>query len=357
MPLFKDPERTEPATPKRRGEARRKGQVAKSKEVSSTIVLAVAIFFLYFFSRHMLEVLSQIMIEDFKNLSYQNVNLNNVRTFAILLIYKVSLILLPFMLSVTIAGLLAEYLQVGTLFTLDPLKPNLGRLNPINGIKRLFSLSSLFELVKSIAKIGIVGYFIYLFSAQEIKKATSTALLNTSQILLYMGKASFKIMVKIIFVLGILAVLDYLYQRWEYEESLKMTKQEVKEEFRQLEGDPNVKSRIRSLQFEMARRRMMAEVPKAEVVITNPTHIAVALAYKLDKDLAPYVVAKGAGVIAEKIKEVARDHSIPIVENKELARYLFLKVEIGEYIPKEVYRAVAKILAYIYNLKGEKVGS
>jgi flagellar biosynthetic protein FlhB len=234
----------------------------------------------------------------------------------------------------------------------EPLRPKLKKLNPISGMKRLVSIKALVELVKSIFKILVVGGIAYGVVRTETARFPGLMQQEVGDILIFISKLAFKVFFFVCLALIILAALDYIYQRWQYEEDLKMTKQQVKDERKQQEGDPWVKSRIRRVQREMAARRMMEAVPAADVVITNPVHLAVALQFDAAKMVAPAVVAKGAGHIAERIKEIARNHQVPVVEDKPLAQALHKMVEVGEYIPVELYRTVAEVLAYVYRLKG-----
>jgi flagellar biosynthesis protein FlhB len=229
--------------------------------------------------------------------------------------------------------------------------PKLSKLNPISGMKRLFSTRALVEVAKSILKIAIVGTMAYNMLKKELDVIPSLVFHSVPDILAFMGKGALNLGFYTCLVLIIMATLDLFYQRWQHERDLRMTKQEVKDEHKEKEGDPMVRSRIRAVQREMAMRRMMDAVPDATVVITNPTHLAVVLKFERDMP-APQVVAKGAGLIAQRIKDVANEHNIPIIEQKPLARALFKSVEIEQYIPGDLYHAVAEILAYVYRLKG-----
>jgi flagellar biosynthetic protein FlhB len=232
------------------------------------------------------------------------------------------------------------------------MSPKLTRLNPIAGLKKLVSLRSMVELVKSVIKILFIGGIAFGIVKNEITAMPALMQQEVVEILLFIGRVAFKIFFFVCLALIVLAFFDYVYQRWQYEQSLKMTKQEVKDERKQIEGDPKVKGRIRRVQLELARRRMMEAVPEADVVITNPVHLALALKFDAAKMIAPTIVAKGSGYVAERIKEIARIHQVPIIENKPLAQALHKMVEIGEFIPVELYRAVAEVLAYVYRLKG-----
>jgi flagellar biosynthetic protein FlhB len=250
--------------------------------------------------------------------------------------------------------LVANVAQIGLEFHGQGLAPKFSKLNPLAGLKRIFSLRGLVELAKSLLKIAFVGLIAWSVMSGYISKFPSLVRLDLGEIWLFTHSAAFRIILYVSLALMVLAALDYIYQRWQYEESLKMTKQEVKDERKQSEGDPQVKSRIRALQRQTAYQRMLAEVPKSDVVITNPTHLAVALRFDSSAMIAPQVTAKGADYIAERIREVAIENGVPIVENKSLAQALYRMAEIGDYVPVDLYRAVAEVLAYVYRLKGRQ---
>lgn len=353
MPESGGQERTEKATPKRRQEARKKGQVAQSRELPSVMILMTALAFFYFAGFWMFGSLSQIIGGVYGQLDTLQLNgVSEVNAFAAEIFNKVLLILIPFFVPVLMAGLAGNISQIGFEMHGEPMHPKLNKLNPIAGLKKLVSLRSLVELVKSILKILVIGGIAFAVVKKETTAMPALMQQEVVDILLFIGKVAFKIFFFVGLALIILAFLDYAFQRWQYEQSLKMTKQEVKDERRQTEGDPKIKSRIRRVQLELARRRMMEAVPGADVVITNPVHLAVALKFDAAEMVAPTIVAKGSGHIAVKIKEIAVNHEVPIVENKPLAQALYKMVEIGEFIPVELYRAVAEVLAYVYRLKG-----
>jgi flagellar biosynthetic protein FlhB len=256
-----------------------------------------------------------------------------------------------------LAALIVNYAQVGILFTMETLKIKGDRINPLSGFKRIFSLRSAVELVKSIIKILIVGWVAYSYlksKTDDVLKLIDTDLMD---VLFFIGDAAFTVALRICMAMIILGFADYLYQRFDYEKSLKMTKQEVKEEYKQMEGNPEIKSKIKQKQRQISLKRMMQDIPKADVVITNPTHFAVALKYDAEKAAAPIVVAKGQDYIALRIKQIAAENRVQIVENKPLARTLYSTVDIGQAIPPDLYQAVAEILAFVYNLKnGGKAG-
>jgi flagellar biosynthesis protein FlhB len=347
-------EKTEQATERRLQESRRKGDVAKSQEVPSVAVLFAGLAALYFGSGFMLEQFSMLLKGYLGNLhSYEIVpaNLNLLVSETLL---KAAAILAPVMASVLLAALVANYAQVGVIFSTEKLIPKFSKISPLQGLKRLFSKQTLANFVKSIAKLLIVGFVAY----SEVKKALpvlpSLMAREPAEIIIFMAQTAFWIFLKAALVISLLAALDYAFQRWQFQEKMKMTKQEVKEEAKSTEGDPQVKGRIRAIQMEMARKRMMAEVPTADVVITNPTRLAVALRYDPLSMSAPTVVAKGAGVIAQRIREVAREHGVPLMEDKPLAQALYKMVDLNGTVPDHLFQAVAEVLAYVYSLKANR---
>ena len=353
MPETGGQERTEKGTAKRRQESRRKGQVAQSRELPSVLILMTALGFFYFAGSWMFWNISEFIGGVYQNLDTLRLNsVSDVSAFSGDILKKLFLILIPFFVPLLIAGLIGNVGQVGFEMHSEPLRPKLAKINPIAGLKKLVSLRSLVELGKSIMKLLIIGGISYGLIKADLGEFPPLMHQGVGEILLFIARVAFKILFFVCLALIILALLDYIYQRWQFEQSIKMTKQEVKDERKQSEGDPKVKSRIRKAQLEMAARRMMEAVPEADVVITNPVHLAVALKFEASEMMAPTVIAKGAGHIAERIKEIAGEHQVPIVEDKPLAQTLFKIVEIGEFIPVELYRAVAEILAYVYRLRG-----
>lgn len=353
--IDRDQERTEQASPRRREEARKKGQVARSQEVVSVAILLACATLLYFSSTWMLDRMMDLMRWAFRESGSTAIHINTVQSIAVIWLYKLFIVLTPLFLTIVAAGLLANYLQFGFLFSTEAVQFDISKLDPIRGFQRLFSLKSFVELIKSLIKFTVVSCVVYFTMRNEIEGLIPLMDESVWGILIYIGRIMFRIVITTSWVLIVLAILDYLYQRWEFEKGLKMSKQEVKDEFKQTEGDPLVKARIKRIQREQARKRMMAKVPKADVVITNPVHLAVALEYDGGRMIAPRVVAKGAGVIAENIKEIALQHGVPVVENKPVAQLLYKMVNIDEFIPENLYRAVAEILAYVYSLKEKKV--
>jgi flagellar biosynthesis protein FlhB len=343
-----DPGRTETATPKRREEARERGQVARSIEVNSVLVLLAALLAFRYAGPYMMDSMGRLTA-----FAYQNMNMGfgmeNIYSTGIFYMLQIFGILVPILATVLLVGLLANYLQVGVMFSLKPLIPKFSNISPIGGFQKLFSRRSLIEFVKSIFKLLVIGWIGYQGVKSALPDLVPAMDMQGSEALKFVGALTMKILNRIILALVVLAILDFFYQRWEYEESLKMTKQEVRDEYRQSEGDPMIKARIRQIQREMARRRMFESIPKADVVITNPTHVAVALQYK-DGMSAPVVLAKGERVIAERIKEMAKKHFVPIVENPPLARALLKQCPVGAPISPDLFEAVAEVLAFVYRM-------
>jgi len=351
----KNQERTERATPKRRRETRKKGQVALSKEVSSAFVLLSSLSIFYFAGPWMFSKIIFLMQETYQNINTLDLNSSSFHFFIIDVMRQFILIISPLLGAIMVTGIISNVVQTGILFSTEAISFKLSKINPINGFKRLYSLRSLVELVKSLTKITLVGGIAFFLIKSRYDNLLGLIQLDVLNIFTFIGSEASIIGFYTFGFLLVLAIFDYLFQRWHYEKDLKMTKQEVKEEMKHTEGDPKIKARIRSIQQEMSRNRMMAMVPDATVVITNPTHLAVALKYDTNNMLAPKVIAKGAGIIAKKIKDIAIENNIPVVEEKNIARVLYKTVEINSYIPIELYHAVAEVIAYVYKLG--KLGS
>lgn len=349
LQLFSE-EKTEEPTSKRRTEAREKGQVARSVELNSAFIILTAFYVLKMIGSHVYYKLIAFMGFMFTGFSTRDFTVEAMQTLFINIAITFVEITFPLMLAILVISLTINFLQVGFTFTLQPLAWKFDKLNPINGFKRIFSSRALMELVKSLFKIAIIGYFIYRFLMQEIGYIPKMIDADLNDSIQFMAAMAIDLAFQIGGVILIMAAFDYLYQWWSHNKSLKMSKQEVKEEFKQTEGNPQIKGKIRERQRAMAMRRMMQEVPKATVVITNPTHFAIAIRYEKDMN-APQVVAKGQDFLAERIKDLARQHGVVIVENKPLARTLYATTEVGETIPTELYQAVAEVLAYVYKLK------
>ncbi|AFS78591.1 flagellar biosynthetic protein FlhB [Gottschalkia acidurici 9a] len=346
-------EKTEAPTPKKRSDAREKGQILQSKEISTAIVLILVFWGLRKFGHHMLNYLMGFTKSTYKNYLFDEgiFTAEGIKILFYKIIITTVIVVIPITIIALVTGLVITYMQVGFLFTTKTLEIKLSKLNPIEGFKRLFSKRSIVELIKSLIKIFIVGYVVYNYALKEIVNIINLPDSDIGSIVAYLGDTVVNLAFKAGTVLVVMAAFDYLYQWWDYEKNLKMSKQEVKEEHKQAEGDPKIKSKIKEKQRQMAMSRMMSEVPNADVIITNPTHYAVAIKYEKDLYQAPYVLAKGQDLIAQNIKKLAGENDVPIVENKILARALYSDVEIGHIIPEELYQSVAEILAYVYNLK------
>ncbi|MDR2050888.1 MAG: flagellar biosynthesis protein FlhB [Deltaproteobacteria bacterium] len=350
----KDPGRTERPTPRRIRQAREKGNVPKSQEMGTTMTMLVGVMVTFAWINFMGRELMSLFRHYFGPvvISFDPTPGN---TYAMFLTLTLSLakIILPIMLVVALGAFLIQRLQVGKLWTWTPLKPDLKKLNPLSGIRRMFfSLQTFTRLGKSLLKAVFIGFAPVLAVRNEIPNFITLYYADAAGLSAYILGTGFKVTLYALVPMIILAVIDLVYTRWDYIEQLKMTKSEIKDEQRQAEGDPQIKSRLRQKMLQIGRRRMLKEVPRADVVITNPTHLAVALKYEAGEAPAPIVVAKGADRVAEKIKEIARAHHVPIRENKPLARALFRQTEVGEMIPEDLYQAVAAILAQLWKQKG-----
>jgi flagellar biosynthetic protein FlhB len=344
-------EKSEAPTSRRLLEARKKGDVAKSMEVPSAAVLLAGLLTLYYASDFMLGRFFLLLKYYLGNLHAISITPGNMSVLTRESMLQAGMLVVPIMGAIFIAALVANYAQVGFLFTTEKLTPKFDKIDPFQGLARLFSKQALANVVKSVGKLFIIGYISY----TEVMKALPGILPLMDQepvlILAFMGRIAFWIFLKSALIIAMLAALDYAFQRWQFMEKMKMTKQEIKDEAKQTEGDPHIKGRIRAIQMQMARQRMMAEVPKADVVITNPTRLAIALRYDPLAMAAPMVLAKGAGVIAQKIREIAKEHAIPLVEDKPLAQALYKSVGLNEPIPENLFQTVAEVLAYVYNVK------
>lgn len=349
-----DPDRTKKATPKRREEMRKKGNVARSRDIPAAAVLLGGLAAVYFFSGRFMDGISGVFREYFALSTAGLDTVDGAHTLLTGLLIRCAILLAPVFLITFLCAGLAGFAQVGPLFTVEPLTPNLERINPAAGFSRLFSAPSLEELVKSLVKFLIVGYLAYRIIRREIPVIPGIIDMHPREIVAYMAHISGMLFLHGGLALLVLSFGDYAFQRWNYEKSIKMTDQEIKDEMKASEGDPMVKGRIRSIQREKARRRILQEVPKADVVITNPTHFAVALRYERGTMAAPRVTAKGADLLARRIRDLAAEHGVPVVERPPLARALYASVEEGQVIPPDFYKAVAEVLAYVYRLRAPK---
>ncbi len=350
-------ERTEKATPRQRQKAREEGKVARSMELNSAVIVLLGFLTLYLTGPYLSVQLQQLMRYTMSNAPLiASADPTFVKVFGDYML-RFFLLLGPVLAVMVVIAIGVNVAQVGFHLSPKALEPKLEKLNVVNGLKRLFSVRSLFSLVRDTVKLLIIGFVAYKAIAHEFEGFFVLPDMSTAQLAMTMGKMALVIALEIGAALLVIAVLDYAYQKYEFEKSIKMSKQQVKDEFKDTEGSPQNKARIRQIQREMARRRMMQEVSTADVVITNPTELAVALKYEPDNMSAPHVVAKGERLIAQKIKELALKHDIPVIEDKPLARALFRMCEVGQMVPQNLYRAVAEVLAYVYRLRGKAVSS
>jgi len=347
-------ERTEPATPRKRQKSREEGRMAKSQDLSAAVVIIAGLVAVYslglmiwgklveLFHNNITHISSALMreegwlirpaLEGFRGFFWGWLPVGIICAFmaAVIMIY-----------------------QVGFLVSAKPLTPKPDRFNPVSGLKKIVSMRTLVELAKGLLKAMLLMGMLVFVIRKEQDTLLSVMLFQTDQGVAIVMKQIFSLSLKMALVLLALGFADYAYQKWDFEKSIRMSKQEIKDEYKQMEGDPLIKRRIRQKQRELARGRMMADVPKADVVVTNPTQIAVAIQYDQRSMTAPTVIAKGEGFVAQKIRDIAKEHKIPIIENKPLARALLLQVEIGEMVPQELYRSVAEVLAFVYRLKSK----
>lgn len=348
--VFAADDKTEDATPKKKSEARKKGQVARSKEVSLAFTLLACTLVLSVLGSYAATNLMGTLKAFLSNYLLMDINYSSIQSLTLIVLWRLAVIILPIILPILIFGVLSNLIQVGFMITGEPIKPQLSKLNPLKGLKRMFSMRTFVETLKDLAIVSILGYVGYTFIRDNYKDILNIGNLRMSVIPSVFGKLVINIFFKVTIIMAIIALADYLYQRFQYNKELKMTKQEIKEEFKQQEGDPQIKGKIRQRQREMASRRMMAAVPDATVIVTNPTHIACALKYEEGNNGAPKLVAKGADNIALKIKDIAKNNNIPIIENRALARLIYSEVEIDSEIPQDMYQAVAGILAIVYKM-------
>lgn len=347
-------EKTEQATPRRIQEARRKGQVARSTDLTGALCLLAMVALLYAVKDRFFLDLQRFMTWYFSQAAHlHTAGKNTVSALNQAVLFSLKL-LFPFFGVALLVVVVSNLAQVGFLFSTEALKPRVNNLNPLNGLQRMFSTRSLVELAKSVLKVVIIGGVTYCLIKSNLE--VLLMVFNRSPGGIYQDVLGFILKVALWGALAylVLAVLDYMYQRYDYKKSLMMSRQEVKEEFKQTEGDPLVKSRQREMFRSISLNKIISEVPRATVVVTNPTRLAVALLYRQGEMPAPRVTAKGAGLLAKRIRDIARENGVPVVENKELARFLYRNVEVDQEIPLEVYQAVAEVLALVYRLKAKE---
>lgn len=352
--IFASEDKTEEATPKKKSDARKKGQVPRSKEVGLALTLLSSTIVLVTLGGYIGNSLKATVIAFIGSKLNMNLTYDSLQGVAFLALWRVAIVVLPVVIPIMVMGIAANILQTGFLFTGEPLTPKFSKINPLSGFKRMFSFRSFVDTLRNSLIVTVLCYIGYTFIRDNYSYILSIGNMQVGDIPAAFGKLVISILIKITIAMITVAAIDYFYQRYQYNKDLKMTKQEIKEEYKQQEGDPQVKSKRRQKQREMAMGRMMQAVPKATVVVTNPTHIAVALRYEDGNDSAPMLVAKGADNVAIKIKEIAKEHDVPILENRSLARLIYNEVEIDSEIPTDMYQAVAEILAIVYKLKKKK---
>lgn len=349
-----DSQKTEEPTTKRLEDSRKKGQVAFSREVTSFVMLVVFTLILVWLAPSMMQESVRRFTIYIEQPHVFTLNGDGLIALLVQALKDLGSILMLPMIGIIFVILVSAFLQNGMLMTLTPLAPKLERISLLQGIKRIFSLKSVVEFLKGIVKIIIIGVVSFIAVYPELSNLHDIFTYNVIGIMAFIGSLATRVMIGVCAAMGIIAVIDYLYQRFEFSKNMRMSKQEIKEEFKQTEGNPEVKAKLREIRQERAKGRMMAAVPSADVVITNPTHYSVALKYDTDVAGAPVVIAKGQDEIALKIREIAKENDVPLVQNPPLARMLFASVDIDEEIPLEHYKAVAEVIKYVYKLKGKK---
>ena len=349
-------DKTEEPTAKRLQDARKEGQVAKSQELVSGAMLFALFICIKLFGGYMANSFIKVFYRNYGYISTYGVEypqLGNLSSMFGRAMVDILLMTLPIFAFAVVIAFLLNIFQVKWKVTSKPLQPKLDRINPVSGLKKMFSLSKLFELVKSIAKIVVIFWVAYSTLMGEIDKMKILYDLELLPAVVYISNFVINMGIKISAVYLLIGLADYIYQKLKFKKDMKMSKQEVKDEYKQQEGDPQVKGKIKSKMRESSMRRMMQKMPDADVVITNPTHFACAIQYDKEKAAAPVLIAKGADHLAQKLKDIAKEHNVPIVENKPLARMLYYNVDIDAEIPQELYQMTAEVLAYVYQLKNK----
>lgn len=345
-------EKTEKATPKKKDDARKKGQIARSSDLPGSFIMMFTFMgFLMmggYYKQHVMNLFDNL----FENWLLMELTTGNVMSLFTDITTELLLILAPIFAVTILVGILGNVVQFGFLLTGDPLKMKISKLNPIKGFKQIFSAKTIVEFLKSVLKLSIIGVLVFIAISKEWDRILVLTSLPVEQIFSYAAGVTVRLGIEIGAVLAVLALADFFYQKFEHAKSLRMSKQDIKDEYKKSEGDPMIKGRIRERQRKMAMQRMMQEVPKADVIITNPTHFAIALKYDAANMEAPKIIAKGMDHVALRIREVAKENGIITMENKPLARALYERAEIGDVIPPDLFQAVAEVLAYVYKMKG-----
>lgn len=349
-------DKTEEATAKKLQDARKEGQVARSQELISGVMLFMLFIVIKLFGGYIANSFIKVFYRNYGYISTYGVEkpeIGNLSSMFGRAILDILLMTLPMFAFAIVVAVLLNIFQVKWKVTTKPLQPKFNRLNPISGFKKIFSMEKLFELVKSVAKIAVIFWVAYSTLLDEIETIKILYELELFSAVLYIFDFVINMGIKISAVYLLIGLADYIYQKLKFKKDMRMSKQEVKDEYKQQEGDPQVKGKIKSKMRESSMRRMMQNMPDADVVITNPTHFACAIKYDKEKAAAPILIAKGADHLAQKLKDVAKEHNVPIVENKPLARMLYYNVEIDAEIPQELYQMTAEVLAYVYQLKNK----
>lgn len=352
MAEFDGQEKTEDPTSKKLTDARNKGQVAKSVEINSLAVFGFGLLLIFLTKNYTGKLLGQFTKEIFSSLNTLEMSKAVIQTYAIKWALFFFSFMIPIIGGIVVIALVSNIAQIGFKFAPKAFKLDLSRFNPFSVIKRLFFSSRPYvELLKSVLKLVVISLFTYFIIKKLIDDTTYLIDLSIEDTVQFMFDSAFTLVWKIVLFFAVIASIDFLFQKYKFKKQMMMTKTEVKEEYKQLEGDPQIKSRIRKQMLLSARSRMMKDIPTADVVITNPTHVAVALKYDMQKDAAPKVVAKGLDDLAQRIKKIAAENNVPLHEDVELARALYKACDVGDFIPAKMFKAVAQILAYLFQLK------
>ncbi len=348
-------EKTEEATSKKLSDSRDEGQVAKSQELGSFAIFSGGFFILFASKSFISDQIGGLTKYIFNSLDILTLNMDIIQLYFLKALGFFAITTAPILLGLMVVGFVSNVGQIGFKISLKAMKPKMSKFNILKGFKRLFfSSTSLVEVAKSLAKLFVIGLFTYWVLEDLIREAVLLIDHSVSEITIFMIEGATILIWKLALVFAVIAAVDYIFQKYKHKKELKMSKQEVKDEGKQTDGDPEVKARIKSIQFEMARKRMMQDVPSADVVITNPTHYAIAIKYEPEKNAAPKVIAKGVDAVAQRIKKIAIENGVPLHEDRPLARALYKIADVGDEIPEELFQAVAQILAHIFKLRSSR---
>lgn len=342
-----DQEKTEEPTGKKIEDARKDGNVPKSQDAAAVVTLFIAVLVVFFLMGYISERTINLY-RYYQSFIGVELDLKALQVITIKTMFEAVLIMLPIVVSIMVAGILGNVMQFGFIFTTKPITPNLNKINPLKGLANLFSMKKAIESVKIVLKVSVIFSIAFVFLLKFMTELPRVELLSIATQLAWLKEKAIILAAVVIIAFLVIAILDIFIVRFQYFKSLRMSKQEIKDEYKQMEGDPQVKGRIRRLQMEAARRRMLQDVAGADVVITNPTHYAIALRYDSSKEPAPKILAKGVDFLALKIKEIAYENKILIYENPPLARELYKACDIGDLIPRELFKAVAEVLSFVY---------